>query len=114
MWLQQDGAPAHGAIMIRNYPNQIYPQRWMGRFGPLPWPARSPDLNPLDFFFWGAMKELVNSTPVIDEQDLIARIAAAALLIKEKPDVFDNVREAMTRRCNACIQANAGNFEHIL
>ncbi|KAJ4442006.1 hypothetical protein ANN_11870 [Periplaneta americana] len=25
-------------------------ERWIGYQGPVPWPARSPDLNPLDFF----------------------------------------------------------------
>ncbi|KAJ8870126.1 hypothetical protein PR048_029138 [Dryococelus australis] len=27
--------------------------------GPIPWPPRSPDLTPLDFFFWGYVKNIV-------------------------------------------------------
>ena len=26
-----------------------FPGRWIGRGGPVPWPARSPDLNPLHY-----------------------------------------------------------------
>jgi hypothetical protein len=34
------------------------------RGGPFFWPARSPDLNPLDFFVWGHLRCLVYETPV--------------------------------------------------
>ena len=30
---------------------------WLGRRGPLEWPARSRDLTPCDFFLWGLAKE---------------------------------------------------------
>ena len=30
-----------------------------GRGGPLEWPARSPDLTPMDFWLWGYLKEKV-------------------------------------------------------
>lgn len=50
---QQDGAPPHYAASVRQYLNLQYPGRWIGRRGPMEWPARSPDLTPLDFFLWG-------------------------------------------------------------
>jgi len=30
----------------------MYPNRWIGRGEPQNWPARSPDLTPLEFFLW--------------------------------------------------------------
>ncbi|KAJ8874158.1 hypothetical protein PR048_025000 [Dryococelus australis] len=33
--------------------------RWIGRGDPVPWPARSPDLSPLDCFFWCCLKDKV-------------------------------------------------------
>ncbi|KAJ8870856.1 hypothetical protein PR048_027157 [Dryococelus australis] len=33
-----------------------YPRRRSGAVRPAPWPTRSPDLSPLDFFFWGCLK----------------------------------------------------------
>ncbi|XP_008185485.1 uncharacterized protein LOC103310101 [Acyrthosiphon pisum] len=51
MFFQQDGAPAHNAIIVRQHLNKIFPNRWIGTNGAVPWPARSPDLTPLDFFY---------------------------------------------------------------
>lgn len=114
MWFHQDGAPAHTALRTRNLLNQMFPNKWIGRFGTIPWPARSPDLNPLDFYFWGRLKELVYSTPVLNEEDLIARIAAAVLVMQTDDDIRKTVQEEVIQRCRACIQANGSNFEQLL
>ncbi|XP_008207709.1 uncharacterized protein LOC103316324 [Nasonia vitripennis] len=54
-----DGVPAHFAIDVHNYLYNIYPDRWIGRGGPIPLAVRSPDLNALDYFFWGyAIKQM--------------------------------------------------------
>ena len=60
-YFQQDGAPAHYARKVRDYLNQVFPDRWIGRRGPLEWAARSPDLTPCDFCFGVTLK--VKSTP---------------------------------------------------
>lgn len=46
---QQDGAPPHFSHVVREWLSLNYP-RWIGRGGPVAWPARSPDLTPMDFF----------------------------------------------------------------
>jgi hypothetical protein len=53
MYFQHDGAPPHSPREVRN------PGRWIGRGGPHNWPARSPDLSPLDYCVWECMKELI-------------------------------------------------------
>jgi len=45
--------------MLKIYESFCHIERWIGRGGPIPWPPRSPDLNSLDFFFWGYLKETV-------------------------------------------------------
>ena len=50
---QHDGAPAHFALDVREYLDNVFPNRWIGRGGPVQWPPRSPDLTPMDFFIWG-------------------------------------------------------------
>ena len=55
-WYQHDGAPPHNFQLVRNYLNEIFPNRWIGRNAPILWPPRSPDLSVLDFFLWGAVK----------------------------------------------------------
>ena len=56
---QQDGAPCHYAIIVRDYLDRRFPGRLIGRGGTQPWAARSPDLTPLDFFAWGFIKSKV-------------------------------------------------------
>ena len=41
--------------------DEHFPDRWIGRRGFVEWPARSPDLTPLDFFLWGVLKNQVFS-----------------------------------------------------
>lgn len=48
---QHDGAPAHNAHIVREYLNAQFQNRWLGTYGPIEWPPRSPDLTPLDFFY---------------------------------------------------------------
>ena len=114
MWFQHDGAPPHFGVNVRQYLDQRFPQRWIGRGGPVAWPARSPDLNPLDFFLWGYLKSLVYETPVRNEEDLLAKIMASCTHVEAIPGIFQRVRESMTRRCNLCIEANGQHFEQLL
>jgi len=53
-----------------------------------PWPPRSPDITPLDFFLWGFVKDIVFSTPVPDITNLKARIIDAFAEITE--DMLEN------------------------
>ena len=62
MWFQHDGAPVHSTRIVRDWLDQRFPGRWIGRGGPVSWPLRSPDLNPLDFFLWGHVKAYVYTT----------------------------------------------------
>ena len=47
---QQDGAPPHWGSHVSRVWDAAFPNRWIGRDGPAPWPPRSPDITPLDFF----------------------------------------------------------------
>ena len=51
MWFQQDGAPAHFSRNVTEHLNVTFEEKWVGRNGPINWPARSPDLTKLDFFY---------------------------------------------------------------
>jgi hypothetical protein len=48
---QQDGAPPHWTIIVREQLNHIFNDRWCDRNGPIPWPPNSPDLTPPDFLY---------------------------------------------------------------
>lgn len=74
---QQDGAPPHWGLCVRDFLNETFPDRWIGRDGPTPWPPRTPDITPLDFFLWGYVKDKVYATPVPDLETLRRRITNA-------------------------------------
>ncbi|CAK1582351.1 unnamed protein product [Parnassius mnemosyne] len=81
--------------------------------GPILWPARAPELNPLDFFYWGYLKENVYSKP-------IPNIAELRQKIIEFSQQANNIRLArpitrsFIRRCRTCIRAGGRQFEHLL
>ena len=56
---QQDGAPPHYAIAVREILDDHLQNRRVGRKGPIEWPARSPDLIACDYWLWGYLKEKV-------------------------------------------------------
>ena len=57
--------------------NDTFPERWIGRDGPIPWPPPSPDITPLDIFLRGYVKNIVHRTKVRDVSDLQQRIIEA-------------------------------------
>lgn len=113
MWYQQDGCPAHYARTVREFLDREYPDRWIGRGGTISWPARSPDLNPIDFFYWGTIKEKVYSKPIQDLAELRQKITEAAEHIKSRR-YTRLITRSFLRRCRACIAAEGKQFEHLL
>ena len=66
--------------------------------GTVAWPARSPDLTPLDFFFlWGHVKSVVYINPANTRQELNERIFTPFGQIRHRPVMFARVRQAMAR-----------------
>ena len=63
---QQDGALPHFAHIVRNYLNETFKRRWIGRVSSRFWAARSRDLTPLYIFAWGHIKTQVNKVNIRD------------------------------------------------
>lgn len=114
VWFLHDGAPPHNAREVRDWLDHNYNQRWIGRGGPVLWPARSPDLNPCDFYLWGHLKQLVYATPVDSVEELVDRIENAAQTIRQNPAVLSRVQESLIRRARACLDNNGLHFEQFL
>lgn len=110
---QHDGAPAHCGRNVLQWLNGNYRGRWIGRRGSFPWPARSPDLTPLDFYLWGTMKEMVYGSEVATRDELITRILEAGNKIKENLATID-LKRSLRKRALLCIQNDGGHFENIL
>lgn len=114
MFYQMDGAPCHFARAVRQELNQNYAGRWIGRGGPIVWPPRSPDLNPLDFFIWGFYKELVYCAEYQNIEELRSKLSEAQNEIRSQQDAFTNLRRNFLRRCRMCIAVGGRHFEHLL
>lgn len=112
VFFQQDGAPPHFSVDVRNYLNEIFPNRWIGRKGPILWPPRSPDLTSLDFFLWGYLKDKVFRTRPENLDEMCNRILEFSRL--PDADMFKRVRESFEERILLCMHEGGKQFEHLL
>ena len=62
--VQIDGAQCHYAINVRDYLNRRFPVLWIDHGGHQPWAARSPNLKPLDIFFFPGVSSSLMCTLV--------------------------------------------------
>jgi transposase len=109
---QQDGAPPHFHRDVRHFLSTQLRGQWIGRRGLIEWPARSPDLTPMDFFLWGHIKSIIYKTPVENIEDLRNRIVEACNNIPLQ--TFQNVREEFTLRLSHCQIVGGLQFEHLI
>ncbi|GFV04220.1 hypothetical protein TNCV_918411 [Trichonephila clavipes] len=55
VWFMHDDAPAHVSIAVLSYLHASYPGCWIGQSEPVARVLHFPDLNSLDFFYWGRL-----------------------------------------------------------
>ena len=113
MYFQHEGAPPHSSREVRNFLNYRFPGRLIVCGGPHNWPARSPELSPLDYCEWGWMKELVYSVKVLTQD---AGLAAFWMpqTASETASGSCNVQRAVHNRAAAYVAASGGIFENQL
>jgi inhibitor of nuclear factor kappa-B kinase subunit alpha len=75
------------------------------------WPARSPDLNPCDFYLWGNLKQKVYKTNpnTIEEPKENIRNEVSAISPGELRVITN-----LVRRCQECARADGDHFQHLL
>ncbi|UYV78635.1 hypothetical protein LAZ67_16002235 [Cordylochernes scorpioides] len=102
-YFQLDGAPPHYHRDVRAYLDQNLSGQWIGRRGPIEFPARSPDLTPLDFFLWGTVKDGVYKRKPRNLDILWNEIQAVCREISL--DVLIRCTESVVTRTQNCIDA---------
>jgi len=112
LWYQHDGCPAHHSLIAREILDRKFNGRWIGRGGPVNWPARSPDLTAPDFFLWGYLKEIVYRDVPTTRDDMINRIRNACGQIDE--DLLLRVCRSFLGQIQRCIEAEGHHFEYLL
>ena len=83
LWWMQDGATSHTAKIVMEFLQEKFDGRIISSNSENPWPARSPDLNPLDFWFWGYAQSKVH---------------------KEKPENIEEVQSIVENVARSCQQ----------
>jgi len=56
---RQNETPPHYHLEVCQYLNNILLERWGEDGSSIAWPPETPDLNSLDFFFYGGLKNLM-------------------------------------------------------
>ena len=57
---QQDGSSIHTSKSVTQYLKKVWKTRWIGlKHHTRKWPPKSPDLTPLDFWFWNHVRQRV-------------------------------------------------------
>ena len=108
VWFQQDGATAHTSrramgILRKMFPGHLIPLR-----GDIGWPARSPDLNPCDFFLWGYLKSkmYINRPRSIEQFKDAIRQKITAVPHEMTRQLIDNFCE----RLRQCVENNGSHL----
>ena len=116
IYFQQDGAPAHRSKSSIQYLRSVFGGNLMssnGGEGTTPWPASSPDLSAMDFYFWPKISNKVygGDTVPTDLNSLKSELQTAF----EDYDPAENTR-AVTRgflnRIDKCLEHDGGHFEN--
>lgn len=101
---QQDNAPCHTANVSRIYLNT-------NNVNVLPWPSKSPDLNPIEHL-WDILDKKIRCLPVVPQ----TLPALQQALVREWNNIPQHQIQAliasMRRRCTAVIQANGGHTRY--
>ena len=88
------------------------PHSRSSRIADVVWPPRSCDLTPLDYYFWGAIKDKcsANKSETIDAlKDNICEAIGEIQL-----HAFDNVLENWTDRVGYCMASRGSHLNEIL
>ncbi|CAK1591148.1 unnamed protein product [Parnassius mnemosyne] len=90
----------------------MFPNKLISSRGDIPWPPRSPDLTPCDFFLWGYLKSRVylNKPTTISQlkQNIHEEIAAIPRSMCQR--VFQSLRS----RFQECQQRNGAHLDDVI
>lgn len=112
IYYQQDGAPTHNLRDVSNYLENRFQNKVISTYGHTRWPARSPDLTPMDFFLWGYVKERVYSSSSRNLQELEIKIRQAFATITAQ--MLERVVRETISRAQKCTEVEGMHFEQLL
>lgn len=112
LYFQHDGAPPHNSGHVADLLQIYFPNKWIANNGPIMWPARSPDLTPLDFFLWGYVKNEVYKQKYASINELREQVNVTLRSLPR--DYVRSATQSVISRARACMEQNGFQFEHLL
>lgn len=112
LWYQQDGAPCHTANDTIELLRNKFDGRVISINGDKPWPPRSCDLSPLDYFLWGYVKERVYADKPRTIPELKANIRR--VIAEIGPEICEKVLKNYGTRIVACKKSLGGHLADIV
>ncbi|GFU82375.1 uncharacterized protein TNCV_1232281 [Trichonephila clavipes] len=106
-------ATSHTANLVKAFLIQTFGEdRIVSRRCRYPWPPRSPDLTPADFWLWGYLKSRVylsGPSSLSELKDAIRREASSI-----HPDMLHSAVAGFVTRLECLLPCGGGHVEHIL
>ena len=99
---------------VRAFLDENFTNVWIGTRVSIDWAPRSPDLNPMDFFLWGTMKDRVYAENPKTMQQLRNSITQQFNEINNNKALCDKVCRSAFSRLECCIDSYGGHFEQFL
>ena len=109
IWWMQDGAPCHTAKIVMEFLTEKFGGKIISRNSPIPWPAKSPDLNPLDYWFWGYAQARVQHekpTSIAEVQEIVTKVARNC-----RKEIVERAAMNIAKRASKCFDKNGSHFE---
>jgi len=111
-WFMQDGAAPHTAARVLTWLQEHFEERLIGRRLANSWAARSPDINPLDFYLWGRVKDQMIGKTFENLREV--REGVETLVSQISAEECRRVVEHFVRRVKKCIDKKGRHIEHVL
>lgn len=112
LYFMQDGAGPHRAREVLRRLLELFGDRLIALGANIPWPPRSPDLTPCDFFLWGYLKQMVYRQSYNTIEELKLAIAVAAQSITR--DMLQRTFLNFYKRLHICVERQGKHVEPFL
>lgn len=99
---------AHFLREIHGELDVLFPDKWIGGEGPIPWRLRSPDLTSKDFYWWGIVKSEVYRITATIQEDMEQRIRETFRRII--PSHLSSRRKNSLRAFRKCTEQGGKHF----
>ena len=110
-WFMQDGTSPHTAHETISYLQELFGNRLLCLGTRYEWSPHSPDLNPLDFWLWGAAKGSIYA----NKPDTLAQLKRNVRnYIQQVPiDILTKVGQNFGMRIKACFNRGGDHIESV-